>query len=973
MNYKKGNTYFGFNLIDEYEVNELKSTARVFSHEKSGARLLHLENDDDNKVFSIGFRTPPSDSTGVPHIVEHCVLSGSRKYTTKEPFMDMVKGSLKTFINAMTFSDKTIYPIASRNNKDFFNLMDVYLDAVFYPKIYEVPDIFMQEGWHYELQDKNDKLTYKGVVYNEMLGAYSSPETILEESIKESLYPDTCYKYSSGGDPDVIPDLTFEDFLGFHKKFYHPSNSYIYLYGNGDINEQLKFIDENYLSNFNKTTIDSSIEIQKPFESMKEVKSSYSISRDESDENRTYLSLNFVLGDIRDTETYLMDDVLKQLLIKSSAAPLKKALIDAGIGEDILHISTDGLQPNFCVVAKNTSLDKVEEFKEVVFNTLKNLVNEGIDKKLIEACINIVEYDLREASRFPTKGIIYHINSLDSWLYDSDPTSHIKYEDGINNLRNKINTNYFEKFIEDNIINNPHSSLVIMNPKKGLGEEKRKSLEEKLANYKATLSDSELEELINKNIKLEKKQLSPDTPEDKATIPKLSVSDVNPKVDITSQEIIKHKDVTLLYHDIFTSKISYVDFLFDVSMIDEKLIPYVNLLKELIGKVDTINMNYSDLSNEIYLNTGGIDLSTNVYIENGNDEVYYPKFILKGKAIGDKVIKLLSLVSDLTTSSKLEDSKRIKELISQSKSKIEMIIFNNGHRVASKRTSSYFSKASKYGEILNGLDYYWFISDILKDFDNNSGEIISNLKKVYNTIFNTNNLIISFTGDRDDFNLVKENLHLVTSKLNNKEYDNRVNDISLGEKNEGILSSANVQYISKGYNLNKLGHSYNGSMRVLATILNVDYLHNRIRAKGGAYGAGIQFGRSGNVTTFSYRDPNLRETINVYDDAPNYIKDLNIDKDELTTFIIGAISGMDQAQTPHQKGLSATSHYISHISKDDLQKERDEVLNTNLSDVVSLSKVLEDITKKNYHCVLGNEDKIKENKDLFNKLVPLKK
>ena len=973
MSFQSGKVYHGFELIDQYPIDEVKSMARIFQHKKSGARLLHLENDDDNKVFSIGFRTPPTDSTGVPHIVEHCVLSGSRKYKTKEPFMDMVKGSLQTFINAMTFSDKTIYPVASRNKKDFYNLMDVYLDAVFYPSIYEIPEIFMQEGWHYELNNKDEQMKYKGVVYNEMRGAYSSPETILEETIQKSLYPDTCYKYSSGGNPYIIPDLTYEDFLNFHKKFYHPVNSYIYLYGNGDVLEQLKFIDEGYLSNFEKIDIDSEIKPQSPFKSMEETEEYYSVSKEESDENKTYLSLNFVLGDNRDAKTYLMSSILKDLLIESSAAPLKKALVKAGIGEDILHIDTDGIQPSFCVAAKNTSMDKKNKFKEVVFNTLKDLVSNGIDKKLISACINMTEYSLREATGFPTKGIIYHINSLDSWLYDSDPTTHIRYEETLKELRNLAKSNYFEKFIEENIINNPHSSLVVMNPKKGLAEEKDKELQQRLDKHKESLSDKEIEELIEANKKLRDKQLSPDSKEARDTIPKLSVSDVNSKSQVIPQDVIKDEDVTLLFHDIFTSKIGYVDLLFDVSMVSEDLIPYINLLSKILGKVDTKTMDYSELSNEIYVNTGGIKFNTEIYIENGKDDVFYPKFKVKGKAIGDKITSLINLTKELITSSIFDDKERIKELISQTKSRLEMSIFNRGHSVASRRVASYYSKSSKYSELLNGLDFYWFISDITKNFDSNSDNIIRNIKKVYNMIFNKNNLIISFTGDKDDFSLFRENLNKLTDDLDNTNYGTINYNFEKSNLNEGILSNANVQYVAKGYNFKDLGYEYNGNMKVLSTILSVDYLHNRIRAKGGAYGCGINFGRSGNMTTFSYRDPNLSETIDVYDKTYDYVEDLELDNDEFTSYIIGTISRLDSAQTPHMMGITATKNYICNITDDDVQRERSEVLNSKIEDIRPLSELLKTSMEENYCCVLGNEDKIKENKGLFNTLVNLNK
>ena len=973
MNFEVNKIYYGFKLLEEHKIDEIESIGRVFYHEKSGARLLHIENGDNNKVFSIGFRTPPSDSTGVPHIIEHCVLSGSRKYTTKEPFMDMVKGSLQTFINAMTYSDKTLYPVASRNEKDLFNLMDVYLDAVFYPKIYDIPEIFMQEGWHYELFDKEDDIQIKGVVYNEMQGAYSSPERILVDSIDKSLYPDTPYQYSSGGNPDVIPQLTYEDFLDFHRKYYHPSNSYIYLYGNGNIEEQLDFIDKNYLSNFNRIKVDSNIKIQKPFTQKNELEAYYHISQEESDKSRTYLSLNFVLGQNIDLETYLMNSILGPLLIDSPAAPLKKALLDAGIGEDIFSISTGGLQPSFGIVAKNTSIDKKEEFEKIIFDTLNNLIEQGIDKKLIQACVNMVEYDLREASRFPTKGIIYNIQSLDSWLYDGSPVSHLQYEKTLNQLRKNIDTGYFENFIKEHIVNNTHSSSVTISPKKGLADKKAGTLKEALKKYKNSLTEEEINALIHENNKLKEIQLSDDSPEAKASIPKLSLSDVDTKSEIIPQDIMEIDDITFLYHNIFTSKIGYLDIYFDISMIDEELIPYINILAGIIGKIDTETKSYSELSNEIYSHTGGIDLGASVYMKYNRDDVFHPKFIVSGKAIGNNIIKLLELISELILESKIKDEKRIKELLQQMKSRIEMSIFNKGHSIASRRVSSYFSPSRKYLEKLNGLDFYWFLSHLLDEFDSNSQEILSNLNKVYNMIFNKNNLIISFTGDEDDFSLVKNNLNVLTGNINNEKLDPVKYNFSQKRSNEGILSSANVQYVSKGYNFKRLGYDFNGSMRVLTTILNGDYLHNRIRAQGGAYGAGILVDRTGHLTTFSYRDPNLDKTLLVYNNMGDYIENLELSKEELTTYIIGTISRLDPATTPHMKGQIATNRYISNTSQEDVQKIRDQVLNTKLEDIKAFAPVLKDTMEENYLCVLGNENKIKENKKLFNELVPLKK
>lgn len=965
--------YHGFKLIQESIIDELQSVGRLFYHEKSGARLLHLENEDDNKVFSIGFRTPPTDDTGVPHILEHCVLAGSRKYTTKEPFMDMVKGSLQTFINAMTFKDKTIYPVASRNEKDFYNLMDVYLDAVFYPKIYEKPEIFMQEGWHHEIFNKEDNITYKGVVYNEMKGAYSAPEEVLSEAISQSLFPDTCYKYSSGGNPDYIPDLTYEAFLDFHRKLYHPSNSYIFLYGNGDINKLLAYIDENYLSSFDKAEIDSHITPQEPFASRRELTDYYSISAEDNEDNKTYLSLSFVLGEKANLESKLMNSIISDILVNSQAAPLKKALVDAGIGEDIFTLNIDGLNHGVGIAAKNTSIDRKEEFEEVIFKTLNKLVEEGIDKELIEGSINKVEYNLREASGFPTKGIVYKILAMDSWLYDGNPIEYLKYDETIKKLRQKIQTNYFEEYIKEKFINNNHSSLVIIQPKKGLAEEKERAVQEKLNEYKKSLSEEELEKLIEDNQKLKDMQLSDDTEEAKATIPKLAISDVNPKAEVIPQEIIKDNELTVLFHDIFTSKIAYLDIYFDSSMIEEEYIPYMSLLAELLGKMDTKYRSYGELSNSIFVNTGGINFETEALIMEDKDQKFVPKFIVSGKAIGANIKTLISLMAEIIFDTKLEDYNRIKELLLQTKSRIEMSISYRGNSVAASRVSSYFSAPWRYIEKLKGLDYFWFISNLIENFDNQKEEIVKGLNYVYKRVFNLNNLILSFTGDSEDLSVVRNSLNIISERLSKEKFTQAEYRFSEQKLNEGILANYNVQYVAKGYDFKKLGYDYHGSMRVLATMLNGDYLHNRVRAQGGAYGVGISMEKSGQLTVSSYRDPNLKETLSVYDNMSDFISKLDLNETELTQFIIGTIARLERAMTPHQKGKTQAIRYMTNISQEDVQKIRDEVLSTNVEKIKSLAPLLNDAMKQEHICVLGNENKIKENEEVFNKLVKLMK
>ncbi|WP_291634439.1 insulinase family protein [Clostridium sp.] len=972
MKFIIGSTYHGFKLTEEKNIEELNSVTRLFEHVKSGARLMHIENDDDNKVFSIGFRTPPKNSDGLPHILEHSVLCGSRKFPTKEPFVELIKGSLNTFLNAMTFSDKTIYPLASKNEKDFFNLMDVYLDAVFYPNIYSEPAILMQEGWHYELENKEDKLTYKGVVYNEMKGAFSSPEGCLMRKVQESLFPDTSYGVESGGDPEFIPDLTQKEFLEFHKKYYHPSNSYIFLYGDGDIDKQLQFISEGYLNDFDRIPVDSAIKLQKSFSSMEEVKIEYPISDDDDERDKTFLSMNFVSGDnISQPELHLAFEILEYLLLESAAAPLKKALIDADLGKDVFgSFDNSILQPVFSIVAKNSNESEKEKFKEVVFTTLKNLVKEGIDKKLIEACINITEFKLREADLggFP-KGLFYYITSMDSWLYDKDPTMHLEYESYLSKIKAALTTNYFENLIEKYLINNTHSSMVILNGKKGLAEQKSKAVEEKLAKYKASLSEKQIDEIVQGTKALKERQMAPDSVEVLETIPLLELSDIENKVEHLPLKEKDEQGVKVLSHNIFTNKIGYINLLFDAKKVDMELLPYVTLLSTILGRVSTKNTNYSDLSNEINIHTGGIHFTTEVYGESGDFEKYSPKLVVKTKALVPKIPKLFDLMAEIVSTTKFDEKKRLKELIQQLKSRLEMKIVDRGHMVAAGRLTSYFSPASAYIESTTGISFYKFINEIEKDFDKKSEEIIGNLKKVAELIFNKNNLIISVTGEEDIYTAFAGELPKIMNILGENKLPDAEYNFNLNKNNEGLLTSSDVQYVAKGYNFIKQGYSYSGKMLVLKTIASLDYLWNRVRVQGGAYGAFANLARSGNVVFVSYRDPNVKETLNAYDGICDYIGNFEASKREMTKYIIGTISELDSPLTPSMKGERATAFYIRGITEAQRQVERDEVLSTNAEDIKSFKPLLDDVIKGNYFCVLGNETKLKENKDIFIDLV----
>ncbi|MCM0647257.1 insulinase family protein [Clostridium swellfunianum] len=967
MKLETSKVYHGFKLLEQKHIDEINSTASLFEHEKSGARLFYLQNEDDNKVFSISFRTPPEDSTGLPHILEHSVLCGSRKFPSKEPFVELIKGSLNTFLNAMTFSDKTMYPVASRNNKDFRNLMDVYLDAVLYPNIYKTPEILMQEGWHYELDDKDSELTYKGVVYNEMKGAFSSPESILMRKVQESLFPDTPYGFESGGDPEVIPDLTQEQFLSFHKKYYHPSNSYIFLYGDMDILEQLSFIDSEYLKDFDRIQIESEIPYQKPFNEVRKVVLDYPISENEKEEDKAFLSLNFIVGDATNNELYYAFDILEHLLLETPAAPLKKALIDANLGKDVFgSFDNSVLQPTFSVVVKNSSESKIEEFKKVVFDTLKGLVEKGIDKKLVESSINIKEFQLRESEfdGYP-KGLVYGIKCMDSWLYGENPVLHLEYEEALAKVKTALTSNYFEKLIEQYLLNNTHSSLVVVNPKKGLGEQKAEELKKKLADYKASLSEAELNKIIDNTAKLKVRQETPDSQATLEKIPLLSLEDIDPKSEELPLEEKSIKGLKTLVHPIFTSGIAYVNMYFDSTVVPQDKLPYISLLSSVLGKIGTEKYGYEELSNIININTGGIRFSGEAFAECGSSEIFYPKFSVRAKALVKKLPDLMEIIGEILSSTVYEDKKRIKEILQEMKSRMEMRMLQRGHTVAAKRASSYFSPIAKYEETLIGLSFYKFIADLDNNFDARFNEIVESFKLLSKLIFNKEIVLLSFTGDEKDYRDFEQSFTALYDRLGDQKPEQNKYSFEAKALNEGLMTSSKVQYVAKAFNFRDLGYNYTGTLQVLKTIVGFDYLWNRVRVQGGAYGAFSNFQWGGNTVFTSYRDPNLSETLVAYDKAADFVQNFDADTREMTKYIIGTISEVDSPLSPAMKGIVSDEYYIRNIKHESVQKERNEILSTNKEAIRKLAPVISEGMKQNYFCVLGSEEKIKASKDLF--------
>lgn len=971
MNLKLNKTYHGFKFLEEKFVKEINSQVRLLQHEKSGARLLAINNDDDNKAFSVSFRTPPHNSTGLPHILEHSVLCGSRKFPLKDPFVQLAKGSLNTFLNAMTFPDKTMYPIASTNEKDFLNLMDVYLDAVFYPNIYNRKEILMQEGWHHELEDKAGELSYKGVVYNEMKGALSSPESLLYRKIQESLFPDSPYGYESGGEPEVIPELSQEEFLAFHTKYYHPSNSFIFLYGDGVLEEQLKFIDESYLKDFDAKEIDSKIPRQPAFAELRDFTAEYPIMPDEDEKDKAFFSLNFVVGESINAELYLAFEILEYLLLETPAAPLKKALLDADLGQDVFGVYDNSiLQPTFSVVVKNSSLDLKDKFKEVVYDTLRGLVSNGIDKSLIEAAINRKEFDLREADYHGfSKGLLYAIKSMDSWLYGARPTMHLEYEQNLSKIKSALTTNYFEELITKYLLDNTHVSFLTLKPNRSMAEEKAKKVTQELAEFKAKLTDAELEDLVKQTRDLQESQNTPDTPQELEMIPLISLDDINrgaqPLLFIEKEAA----GVKVLAHPIFTNQIAYVNLYFDLKVVPQELLPYAGLLVNVLSKVSTGNYSYADLANFTNIHTGGINFTNEIFAENASTENYNARLSVKGKSLVDKVTKLFEILHEILLKTKYDEQSRLKEVILETKSRLEMAIGEQGHIIAKNRLLSYFSPRVKVLEQVSGLAYYKFIASLAKNIDSKYDEITANLAKVAKLIFNKNNILISITCEEKHYQQVADHLPLFVQGLGQEQQQISAYQFAYGSDNEGLMTPAKVQFVAKAYNLLKLGTNYTGKMAVLKTILSLDYLWNKVRVQGGAYGCIVGLERSGDMFFCSYRDPNLSKTFEVFNKVDDYLKDFHISNREMTKYIIGTISKLDFPLTPSMKGERAVAHYLGKVSQADLQKEREDILSCKQKDIQSLADVLREAMAQDYYCVLGNEAKIKEEKDLFKNLV----
>lgn len=960
-----------YELIEKRRSEDLNSETYLLKHKKTGARIALIENDDENKVFYIGFRTPPEDSTGVAHILEHSVLCGSKEFPVKDPFVELVKGSLNTFLNAMTYPDKTLYPVASCNDKDFQNLMHVYLDAVFYPNVRTNESIFRQEGWRYELEKPEDELTLNGVVYNEMKGAFSNPDEVAFREMQKSLFPDNTYGKVSGGDPEVIPDLSYERFLEFYGKLYHPSNSYIYLYGNMDMEEKLKYIDEQYLSHFDYREVDSCIKPQKPFEKPIRVEKTVPLNEGEDIDENTYLTANYVVGDCFDRDLYVAMQVVDYALCSAPGAPLKKALVDKGLGKDVYSSYNNGvMQPFFSIVSQGVNADCEKEFLDTIDEELKRIVDKGFDKKALRAAINYFEFRYREADygSYP-KGLMWGLEMMHSWLYDEKkPFIHIEALDTFARLKEKVDQGYFESLVKKYLLDNSHKSVVVIKPEYGLQEKREKDLKEKLAAYKATLSDAEIAKIIEIYKKVEEFREKEDAKEDLEKIPLLAREDLKKEAAKYVIEEKKIGDTKYLYHDIFTNGIGYLHFFFDLRNIPEEYYPYIGILKGCLMLLNTENYSYGDLFNEINLWTGGIEAGYFNYTKVEDPDCFSAWLGIKARVLDENMNKAFELLEEILLTSDFTDEKRLKEILAEGKMRMQGQMTGSANWSALGRAESYGSVGARLEEEVSGIEFYRLVADLDEHFEEKKEDLKEKLKTLAKMIFRSENLLVDFTGSKETGERFAGRTEEFKKKLYTCEVKKEAYIPTLEKKNEGFMTAGQVQYVCRAGNFKKRGLPYTGALKVLKVMLGYEYLWVNVRVKGGAYGCMCGFGKDGSGYFVSYRDPNLDDTVEIYEKAADAIAEYQADERTMTKYIIGAISGLDTPMTPPTKGLFALAGYLAGITEEMLQKERDEILSATADDIRKLSAHVRAFMEDDQFCVIGNAGKIKEEEKKFKKI-----
>ncbi len=949
-----------FTLIETRHIPEINATVKVFEHQKSGARLLSVSNTDENKVFGITFRTPPQSSNGIAHIMEHSVLCGSRKYPLKEPFVELVKGSLNTFLNAFTYPDKTCYPVASQNLQDFYNLIDVYLDATLYPTIAEYT--LLQEGWHYEIENPNDPLTYKGVVFNEMKGALSSPDDLLGELSQQSIYPDTPYGFNSGGDPEVIPNLSYAEFKAFHQNYYHPSNAYIYFYGDDPEDARLTLLDA-WLNDFDKKEINSQLPLQPAFSQPKQITHPYDSG--DSPDAKSYLTVNWLMPETADLQTTMGLSILSHILLATPASPLKKALLDSGLGEDVIGGYQEELrQGYFSAGLKGVLNENLAKAENVIHTTLAELAKNGIDPQTVAASLNTIEFRLREQNtgHYP-RGLFLMLNALSTWLYDGNPLDGMSFEAPLQAIKSAAaRGNYFETLIKDHFLNNPHRTTLHLIPDPQEGKRKEKAEQERLEKVRAGLSQTELEALIKTTVELKQRQETPDSPEALATIPALKLKDIEPTIKTIPIEVRQSGETKVLFHDLFTNGIVYFDLGFDLHNLPAELMPYAGLLGRALLQMGTETEDYVQLTQRIGSQTGGIGSAaiTSTVRESSDSALW---FFLRGKAISSKANQLLAIFKDVLLTAKFDNRERFKQMVLEDKARSEASLIPNGHRVVNARLRARFSEADWAAEQMGGIEHLFFLRKLADEIEQDWPSVLEKLETVRRLLINRSTSIANVTVDAESFAAFSPQLDSFLEALPSRKVSQPAFKPTLPKNlpNEGLTIPAQVNYVGKGANLYQLGYEPHGSVNVITNFLGTTWLWEKVRVQGGAYGGFSVFDmNSGTFTFLSYRDPNILPTLENYDNTVKFINELDLSHEELTKSIIGTIGDLDAYLLPDAKGWVSLNRYLINYTDEMRQALRDEVLTTRLEHFKQFARVLAELNKHGQIVVLGAADAIEK-------------
>jgi Zn-dependent M16 (insulinase) family peptidase len=952
---------FGFELIRHATIAEINSQVFLYRHIKSGAELLSVVNDDENKVFGTTFRTPPSDSTGLPHIMEHSVLCGSRKYPVKEPFVELIKGSLNTFLNAFTYPDKTCYPVASTNLQDFYNLVDVYLDAIFYPLI--TPQTLMQEGWHYELESPDQEMIFKGVVFNEMKGAFSSPDDILGDESIISLLPDTPYGFQSGGDPEVIPDLTYEQFKQFHTTFYHPSNARIFFYGDDDPQERLRLLDV-YLKDFSAKPNPSELPIQKPFSAP--VRKTIPYDSGENSENaKAYLTINWLLPQGNDPELVLGLGILDHVLLGTPASPLRKKMIESGLGEDIVGrgMEKELKQMAFSTGLRGIELENIDSAENLILSSIEDIAHQGIDPKTIEASLNTIEFNLREnnTGSYP-RGLLIMLRALSTWIYDLDPMQPLAFEKPLQAIKNRFlrGEKYFENLIETYFLNNQHRVTVILTPDENLGKLRAEKETKRLYAARRKMNTAELKAVIDQTLELKRLQETPDSPEALATIPTLKRTDLDPDAKTLPNLVINQTPYLLLFHDLFTSNILYVDLGLNLKPLSKEQLPFMRLFSRAMVEMGTETESFVELIQRIGRETGGIH--HNLYTSaNSNAQGTSAYLFLRAKAMTNQTPALLSILKDILTTTNFNDRERFRQMALEEKSSLEAGLVPSGHRVVNNRLKARFSEAAWATEQMSGVDYLRFVRQLIEKIDSDWDGIVAILQQIRTTLVNQSNMVFNVTLDDAGWQSIESYIQSFIGSLPNQSLMEQSWQTAINGAYEGLTIPSQVNFVGKGANLYELGYQQHGSINVISQYLRSTWLWEKVRVQGGAYGGFCTFDRLSGIFTFlSYRDPNLMSTLENFDRTVEFLHNLELSDAELTKSLIGSIGELDAYQLPDAKGHTAMLRYLLNISDAERQSFRDELLQTNSTHFHAFADVLERFNQVASVIVLGSGESIQK-------------